>query len=456
MPFNFPGNPGEDASARAGVRLAPTRPMGRRTWTLALLGAGITASGLAVGCFDKAPGDDDVGTAGSRATEGAATPSTSALLKSTLLFESGCAAVKVGPKHLLTAARCVAGTVPVEKGSTLRYVLGSKGRPSTVSPATDSPSAEYRELSVAKVHVAPSFSTSCREDACAFGSLVSSTAADVAVVELDEELAAIPTLPVDLDPVAVGDPLFVTSSECASLDSRAGSTVLDRTVAVPPTSVVHKGSPYEQNRALVSRLAGAYLVTAGPGWDDKAPGFCRTDVGGPVFRTGSSSVVGVVAGYTAWSADRQVPVTLHHTRLDDVSRDKVGAWLTGLGVQTVRSCSESTAGCVDRGYDGGAPSEPSATVAEDEGDAGLLDGGTTANAKPNRPEHSTLEVEEPEERSPGSSTTYDGDAGTKKKAAAAASCSASPAGTAGTSPLGLAGLGLALAAALGLRRRSRG
>ncbi len=423
------------------------------------LGVVAVASAAAVGCFVQQP-IDDTDTSGSKVTEGRSSSST--LLKSTLLFADACSGVKVGPKQILTAARCVQTSTSLVKGGTLRYVLGSQGRPSEARAArTPDASAEeneeratgFREATIADVHVNPSFASRCREDSCAFGSLVSSDAADIAVIELAEELSTVPSIPVDLDPVGVGDPLFVTMSECALLDSTAGNTVLNRTPAVPTTSVVHAGSPYEQNTSLVSRLGKSYLLTAGPGWDEEAPGFCRDDVGGPVFRTNASVVVGVTAGYTAWKNDKNVPVTLHHTRLDEASKEAVGTWLKDLGVETIKSCSESIEGCKTHSFDGGVPRMPGTTAGE-EGDGGTIDGGTTEAKRPPRPEQGSLEIDEPEERSPSSASYEEVDGGSKKKAAAAGGCSAAP-GNAGADLPAAFGLVSALALVLGRRRANK-
>ncbi len=431
----------------------------RAIWTFLCLGVAAAGSAAAVGCMQ--PEQEDIGVGGDRVTEGASR--SSALLQSTLLFENGCAGVKVGPRHVLTAARCVASTRTLVRGGSLSFVLGSSGRPTATGAARpadagepEEPAAGYQQAAITDVHVNPSFSTKCREDSCGLGSLVSSDAADVAVLELAEELAGVPALPVDLDPVGEADPLFVTMSECALLDSPAGSTVLNRTQAVPARSVVHAGSPYEQNDALVSRLASSYLVTAGPGWDEEAPGFCRDDVGGPVFRTGSAVVVGVTAGYTGWTRDRVTPATLHHTRMDDESREKVGSWLRTLGVETIHSCSESTDGCPRNTYSGGPPT-PATGTSTDDGDGGLVDGGLVTERKPTRPKEDRIEVEQPEERT--STPSYDDDAGPKKTTKKTTTgCSASPTG-ASDATSGLAGstfLAAAVLTMLGRRRRARG
>ena len=60
-----------------------------------------------------------------------------------------------------------------------------------------------------------------------------------------------------------------------------------------------------------------------------------------------------------------------------MSRFKIGDWLSGLGVETIHSCSEASGGCVKRRYDGGAPTGPSTDVPGDgttePGDAGKAD-----------------------------------------------------------------------------------
>ena len=90
--------------------------MGTRTLgTVASSIIGIAALGGAAGCFLSKQEDDT----GSSDHEVTASGDVSQVLKSTLILKNGCIATKVGPKHLLIAARCVVGNDAFAAGKTL-------------------------------------------------------------------------------------------------------------------------------------------------------------------------------------------------------------------------------------------------------------------------------------------------------------------------------------------------
>ena len=60
-----------------------------------------------------------------------------------------------------------------------------------------------------------------------------------------------------------------------------------------------------------------------------APGPCRSDSGGPLFRTGTNLVVGINA-LVSFNGTTGNPVGNWFTRLDDQSRYDVHGWVTGL------------------------------------------------------------------------------------------------------------------------------
>jgi MYXO-CTERM domain-containing protein len=428
-----------------------------------------------------------------------------AVLKSTLVLEGGCLAAKVGPRHLLVSARCVAGSEALAEGSTLHFrsaIQGSEGPTLAAEPAAgedegapkkDDPSDAgaadaaggagrpvppgSREATVAEIHTHSSYAVRCVEDACGLASLRASDAADVALIVLEDELTTVPTVPVDLDPVGEADPLLAVNAGCDRLDADPTGLTATRTVAVPSRAANHEGSPYKASPQHTTRLAASYVVTAGQGWRDEAPGLCQTDLGAPLFRAGVAAVAGVTANLTAWDDVALLPVTVHHTRIDARSRFKIGAWLEDLGAETIHSCSEMAGGCPKRSYDGGVPKGGS------EGGSGEVDGGDPGTpdedggdpGTPESPDTRTPDEEEggsatpPDDRKPSgpreeplppsNDNDYYGDDGydygdaavprTKKKAAEGG-CSAAPGPLpAGELSLSLGVLGLALA----LRRR---
>lgn len=417
---------------------------------------------------------------------------TSTLLKSTLQLKGGCTATKIGPKQLLVAARCVSGNEAFAAGKTLEFLSVASGKnlapetPTAPSDAgtpsdagsdsgsTDAGTASRttgsdRDVTIAEVMIHPSFVAKCKEDICGFNKLSSSDAPDLAVILLENELLTVPSIPVDLDPVGQADPLLVVTRGCSKLDVESTSAPKAvKTIAVPTKSVNHEGSAYETSPQLVSRLAASYVLTAGSGWRSSAPRLCASDVSAPLFRGGAAALAGVTSNYTTF-ADGKLAVTVHHTRVDERSRFKTGAWLAGLGALTIHSCSETSGGCVTRAYDGGTPSSTTSGGTTQPGDtdggledatapdgAGNTDGGATdVPEEPTGPREETLPSEDPSDTYSGEDEDYsDAAAPKKKKKKAAAGCSAAPGSPAPTGELFL-GFGLVLGAAILRRRRAR-
>jgi MYXO-CTERM domain-containing protein len=193
-------------------------------------------------------------------------------------------------------------------------------------------------------------------------------------------------------------------------------------------------------------------------------------VSSPILRRACSPVAGSTANYTTYLDGKQ-PVTIHHTRVDAMSRFKIGDWLSGLGVSTIHSCSEVSGGCVKRTYDGGAPTGPvTGDGTTQPGDAGKADaiapdsdastteadGGSTEPPPASAPQTDQLPSEDPGEGADygGEEDYSDAAAPTKKKKAAAGGCSTAPGAPAPTGEMFLA-LGAVLGAAVIRRRRSK-
>ncbi|MEA2747465.1 MAG: hypothetical protein QOI41_1608 [Myxococcales bacterium] len=459
------------------------------------LAVGALAAAGAAGC-SAAQVDD----ASSSPDAIVATGDTSALLKSTLVLEGGCTAAKVGPRHLLVSAGCLAGKEAFAAGKVLKFTSAATGK-AIVAPdapsdagAADAPAdptadddagagstdagaktakdagSTSRDVTIAAIKIHPNFVTKCTDDTCGPNRLAASDAPDIAVIVLSADLDTVPSIPVDLDPVGVADPLLVVTSGCSTLESKptAAPKAL-KSIAVPPNSVTHIGSAYEKSPSLVSRLAASYVVTAGAGWRTTDLHLCKADLGSPVFRAGAAAVAGVTANYSTY-AYAKLPVTIHHTRVDAMSRFKIGDWLSGLGVETMHSCSESAAGCVKHSYDGGAPSGTTGDTAGDgttsptDSGADVIapdtdasaddDAGSTDDPSATMDPHSDqLPSEDPTagEDDP-SLSDYSDAAAPKKKKKAAAGCSAAPGGPAPAGEMFLV-FGVALGAAVIRRRR---
>lgn len=437
------------------------RPLlSRLTWTVALL----SLVGGAGCFFSKDEADDEGASSRGKVTSAG---DTSAVLKSTLVLDAGCVATKIGPKLLLTAARCTQSDA-FAKGKSIGYVVASTGAPAPALTTADasaprSPSTKTFTLADVKVHT--SFDAKCAGEACAVGKTEASDASDIAVLVLDQDLETVPALPVDLDAVGEADPLLVVSSGCSAIAASDGATArAARSLAVPARAVGHEGSAYAFAQDLVTRLAGSYVVSAGVGWDDKGARLCRRDLGAPIFRAGAAAVAGVTSTYTTVGPSGAMPVTVLHTRVDAQSRFKIGAWLSSLGAATLHSCSENAGGCVRRSYDGGMPedlAEATATAGDDttgpgpQADGGAPDAASAPDAAPT----GTVDEQLPPEDETSSDDSWAseedyGDAAVapkKSKKKDEGGCSAAPGGA----PTGGAGLGLAVAVALAAMSRRR-
>src|SRR5262245_25006217 len=91
--------------------------LGRIACVVALL-----ASAGAAGCFLSK--DEAVE---STPNEVNAAGDVSQILKSTLVLEGSCVAVKVGPKHLLLAAKCAVGHPAFGPGKTVKFKTATNG-----------------------------------------------------------------------------------------------------------------------------------------------------------------------------------------------------------------------------------------------------------------------------------------------------------------------------------------
>lgn len=454
----------------------------------------------------------------------------SLLLKSTLILEAGCVATKIGPRHLLLSARCVTehkeafakgkalgfktasnasegtGTNAVleENGGSGRRDSGAttdsgassdSGSSDAGAPRTDGGGADAgtrtdagsggttttsgpkegssRTATVYETVIHPSYESKCTgaADACGFGKVAAGDAADVALVVLDLDLDGVEAIPVDLDAVGQADSVLVIGSGCDIVGAEQGTGIFTKkTGAVPSKMVNHVGSSYKEEPQKASSLGQSYVVTAGPAWKKNEAKVCKSDFGAPLFRAGVAAVAGVTSNFTTFGPDTFSPVTVHHTRVDEGGRFKIGNWLESQGATTIRSCSEMAGGCVKREYEGGAPSAPSAgpggggtTEPGDAGNADAIapsdDGGGTTEPPPNGPvtgQEEQLADQGPPEESysggEGEEDYPDAAAPRKKKKAEESGCSAAP-GPMPAGEMGLAfGVGLAVMA-IGRRRR---
>jgi hypothetical protein len=430
---------------------------GLRVW------AGLAASGvLAAACM--------VGTSDEEVTAGQDVTALPLGLSAVVSIEGGCTAVKVGPKHLLLAARCVTNKaaflpnkpIKFRKGvvSTEREVVADEridaaadaAPPETKDGAADAepsadastpedasapPVGELIEDAIAEVKIHPSYLGKCGLGACELGRPGGADVADVALIVLKSD-NDIPIVPVETAPVGAGSKVLVLSNGCnpgAARRLRARETKL-----AAADALAHEGTHYEG--PLAQAVVGSYVVTKGPGSAERdAMGICGDrDVGAPLFLANAAAVVGVNSNISAGSPEAgpaaALPQANLHARVDAVARHEIGAWLAQGGAQTTKACN-ADAGC--------KPGEP----APEAGTAAPTDAGKPRPDAARIPDddESSAEFTPPEDERPPPAKP----AAKPKKKAAESSCSASPAASG-------SGLGAALLACatllFGLRRRT--
>lgn len=211
----------------------------------------------------------------------------SQVLKSVLVLETGCMAVKSGPKQLILAARCVVGDAACAEGKSVGFTLAS-------------------------------------------GITVLASAPKDAGTDAATKNAGAPRdAPQDHDRIG-GRP--TPRSSPTARTTRVASTPLPRaTRRTSPSS----RSPTSSTRSRRSPSTSSYVVT--PAWRTTDEHLCATNIGAPLFRGTQAVVAGITSNFTTYSMTTPVPVTVHHTRVDISS--KVGPWLQDLGIVTIRSCS---------------------------------------------------------------------------------------------------------------------
>ena len=215
----------------------------------------VFASALAVGCYAEG---EEVG--GSQGAQVANVPSSQQALSAVVMLPGGCLGTKVGPKVVLVSARCLIGREELSAGKDVRLLKAASteaqniiqadsdddgddagatgatdagaatkdsgaskpsdgGAPRDAGASTDAGSkttpAGAIDITLAAVHVHPSFAAKCKtEAACAPGSVEASDAPDVALLEADAEIKGLGAVPVDLDAVSDGDAVFVAAVGC--------------------------------------------------------------------------------------------------------------------------------------------------------------------------------------------------------------------------------------------------
>jgi len=285
--------------------------------SLSIVSSIVVVLGAVVGCASNvsAQATDDSDLINAKPAEPGEVPST-------LHIAASCTATKIAPKMILTAAHCVLDL------SNLAPLYG-EGKPLKIGNASHT---------VARLHVHPKWMSVCEETLCSISAVtLKIDAPDIAILELESDLAGIPVTPVDSTPLEVGDDVMLVGYGCTDgvhVRGAGGTLATKEAKIIAPAQAIHEGSPLAENNLAV--YSGNYALTAGPAAaNGEAAGLCPGDSGGPLYakRNNKLVVVGVNANYTLRPDEQDgvgLPVTNWHTRLDSASRNQVGAFLDSV------------------------------------------------------------------------------------------------------------------------------
>lgn len=317
------------------------------TW----LGVGLVALGSALLAACAGGGSDssaeDLLASREQALIGGA-PATADQFRSTVGFGGVCTAAKVGPRHFLTAAHCVAVPRPGQLGPVPDPFPPNDGVGEKYSPGSpllihwglnvDDP--EQAELTITSTSIHPSWwdCPLCQDP-------TRTAAADIAVVEIAEDTPQIPQARVELDRIGVGAPVVEVGWGCeVTTQLPPGTRVeLDRykldDAATIVASEVQRHEPRISDEQL-ARIDSSYLITAGRDQDPDDASLCMGDSGGPLYLADEADprVIGVNSDYTFRSAQPApggISWTDWHTRTSLDSLHGIGQWLIAQGVDTV-------------------------------------------------------------------------------------------------------------------------
>jgi hypothetical protein len=296
---------------------------------------------LLVGCVDDSGSEEGTIATIEQALIGGQ-PATADYFRSTVGIGDECTAAKVGPRLFLTAAHCVAVPrlyrqgpppgYPANDGVDEAYVAG---QPLLIQWGLDEngPSGTF---TIVETSIHPSW---WANPGSSDPTLDSTSAADIAVIEIAEETPDIPEARVEMDAIAPGTPVVEVGRGCevstSTPDEHLGRFKAQDTTTLPPEpELVYVQPPLSESQTTA--IKGSYLFTPGQTQDPNASSLCLGDSGGPLYLSDNRDprVVGVNSDYV-FTDGSGVSWSDWHTQTALGSFHGVGEWLVGLGVNTV-------------------------------------------------------------------------------------------------------------------------
>lgn len=234
-----------------------------------------------------------------------------------------CTATKVGPKLLLTAAHCVS----MPEGDALPLLSPNR----KIDLLLRSGSTAKASLTIEEIHLHPRFVKACEAQPWTDDAFVYDSIPDVAVIETKEEILDVPIASVDTTTAAANTAVTLNGYGCFAHDAPDPGGVLR--YGDTRTTAMSTLAQYEFSAGAISNMDASYsLAVSSP----HAPAICEGDSGGPLYRKGSSVVVGVNS--TTIPASGDAPAFNWFTRVDGGARYGIAAWLESLGVTMTSHC----------------------------------------------------------------------------------------------------------------------
>lgn len=298
------------------------------------------------------------------------------------LTNSGsCGGVKVGPRHILTAAHCVQDINHQQNRmyGTVRAALRAGNPIAVTGDKLLDDATNYWQLAIAKTVMHPEWARTCASG-CSFSNAMRSPfAPDLAVIETAADLPVqIPAARVELGPLMPETPVAITGFGCEDGlyggFRTPGRLKFFETHTKSATLVQHTRSFVP--RYLAPTYERAYVITPGQDTHQEAS-LCSADSGSPLYLqdvSGGEIVVGINAYYSFVDVSSGIATTNAHTRLGWDNPHGTALWL----LQQLPRASFSRAAPMG-GLETLEPPQPGEPVRGQDDSSDLLEGSVEAD-----------------------------------------------------------------------------